>query len=443
MLDLRALAVAVLLVAGPLPAWAQTPLARVELLMSSLCRELPKAASPQAADIRARLAGLWRERAAILARLPAVERAAALRGSALPDACRELARREAEAQDARKAAEAERARKMREIEQREQARKEREKNSYALARKNTGPGAGREYETFARRPSSPEIAAGPTGPSATPRAATTPGPRAPSTFEPTIAMAPPAADDHPRTLALPPSSSSSPSPSDTAGAPSAPVTTAAEPPLAGGAAPPAGDAAAPLQEFFPWPPPAPSDRRLLDLSQLGGDKPLVTWGDLAKRLIALMKGGHYPTWGFYAAPGGFAVIPHIEQLDDQSGQALAGNERWAQDNRIACGNIMVCIFTVRRPKGLYRAMAFVLTTDPRTSGVTDPGKLFEMAGRWATSGLADLPQELRGTKISDAQRLFVLLYEFESEIGGKTTLNQSARFLIEQHFQDAGIAIQP
>jgi hypothetical protein len=438
MLDLRALAVAVLLLAGPLPAWAQTPLARVELVMRSLCRELPKAASPQAADIRARLAGLWRERAAILARLPADARAAALRGSALPDACRELARREAEAQDARKAAEAVRAREQREFEQREQARKEREKESYALARKNTGPGAGREYETFARRPSSPEIAAGPMAPSDTPKAGATPGSRAPSTVEPTIAMAPPTAADHPRTVAHP-----SP-PSDTASMPMAPANTA-RPPLAGGAAPSAGDASAPqLEEFFPWPPPAPSDRHPLGLMQLGGDKPLVTWGDVADRLIALINGGHYPSWGFYAAPGGFAVIPRIEQLDGDTGAALAGNQRWAQEVKVASASVLSGILTVHRPQGIYRLIAFVLTTDPRTGEEsTDPAKLLQFARRWGVSGALDLPQALRANPIVPEQRLFALVYEFESAIGGPTTVRSPGRWQLADHLRDAGIILLP
>jgi hypothetical protein len=163
-----------------------------------------------------------------------------------------------------------------------------------------------------------------------------------------------------------------------------------------------------LEEFFPWPPPAPSDRRLLQPSQLGGDPP-ATWGHVADRLIALMQRARYPTWGFYLAPGGFAVIPRIEQLD-QNGTALAGTERWATEVKLASTSVLDGIFTVRRPKGIYRAIAFVITTDPRSGGpVTDPKRMLETARRWGLSGALDLPQALRSRPLTADQRLFALV----------------------------------
>ena len=197
-----------------------------------------------------------------------------------------------------------------------------------------------------------------------------------------------------------------------------------------------------LEEFFPWPPPAPSDRRLLQPSQLGGDPP-ATWGHVADRLIALMRRARYPTWGFYLAPGGFAVIPRIEQLD-QSGTALAGTERWATEVKLASTSVLDGIFTVRRPKGIYRAIAFVITTDPRSGGpVTDPKRMLETARRWGLSGALDLPQALRSRPLTADQRLFALVYEFESELGGQTKVNAPGRWDIDWHFTNAGLALAP
>lgn len=199
-----------------------------------------------------------------------------------------------------------------------------------------------------------------------------------------------------------------------------------------------------LEEFFPWPPPAPSDRRLLRLAQLGGAEPLTTWGQVADRMIGLLRGGHYPTWGFYGAPGGFAVIPHIEQIDLENGRALAGDGRWASDVKLASLNFFQRIATVQLPKGLYRVIIFVLTTDPRTGGeVTDPARLLQLAKRWGTAGALDLPESLRGEPVTKGQRFYVVLYEFESEVGGKTTVNTSARWRIEHHLTDAAIVLQP
>lgn len=199
-----------------------------------------------------------------------------------------------------------------------------------------------------------------------------------------------------------------------------------------------------LEEFFPWPPPAPSDRRLLDLARFGGGLPPHTWGDVADRIVAKLRHGGFPSWGFYSTPGGFAVVPRIEQLDTLTGEALAENERWASDVKLASNSIFDGIFTVRRPRGTYRAIAFVLTTDPRSGGpATDPGRMLQTARRWGISGAADLPQALRILSLDDAQRLFVLLYEFESTVGGETKVNSPGRWRLERHFSNAGIELDP
>jgi hypothetical protein len=199
-----------------------------------------------------------------------------------------------------------------------------------------------------------------------------------------------------------------------------------------------------LEEFFPWPPPAPSDRRLLDLARFGGSLPPRTWGDVADRIVAKLGHGGFNSPGFYSAPGGFAVVPRVEQLDTLTGEALAGDERWASDVKLASNSILDGIFTVRRPRGTYRAIAFVLTNDPRSGGPsTDPGRMLQIARRWGISGAADLPQALRVLKLDDAQRLFVLLYEFESTVGGETKINSPGRWPLERHFRNAGIELDP
>lgn len=204
------------------------------------------------------------------------------------------------------------------------------------------------------------------------------------------------------------------------------------------------DVSTELQPFFPWPPPAPSDRRLLALAQLGGGAPAEMWGDLADRLMALLRGGGFSTWGFYSAPGGFALIPRLEQLDDETGKALAGDARWAVDVRVASLGFIQRLTAVRLPKGVYRAFVFVLTTDPSSGGkMTNPAGMLEIAKRWGTSGAADLPQAVRANKISGDQRLFLLLYEFGSEVGGETTADTAARWSLDHHLRDAGIAIKP
>ena len=197
-----------------------------------------------------------------------------------------------------------------------------------------------------------------------------------------------------------------------------------------------------LTPFFPWPPPAPSGRRLLQVADLGGNTPVNTWGHVADRFVAYIRGGRFRSWGFYSAPGGFAVVPQIEQLDDRTGQALPGDERWATEIRIASTSVLEGLLTVRRPKGIYRAIVFVLTTDPRTGDpVTDPRRMMEAARRWGISGAVDLPASLRDRPVATDQRLFALVYEFQSPISGPTTVNSPGRWDIDRHLRDAGLAL--
>jgi len=224
-----------------------------------------------------------------------------------------------------------------------------------------------------------------------------------------------------------------------------PVSAAPVPAPNGGAGPRApADSSAQLPEFFPWPPPAPSDRRLLQLTQLGGDTPPDTWGALADRITAVLRKARYRSWGFYAAPGGFAVVTRIEQLDLENGVALDGDNRWASEVKVASTSILDGILTVRRPRGVYRVIVFVLTTDPRSGGpVTDPRAMLQLARRWGISGALDLPDSLRSNPVTRVQRLFALVYEFESAIGGESRVNSPGRWTVDHHFEDAGIVILP
>lgn len=224
-----------------------------------------------------------------------------------------------------------------------------------------------------------------------------------------------------------------------------PVSPAPVPAPNGGAGPRApADSSAQLPEFFPWPPPAPSDRRLLQLTQLGGDTPPDTWGALADRITAVLRKARYRSWGFYAAPGGFAVVTRIEQLDLENGVALDGDNRWASEVKVASTSILDGILTVRRPRGVYRVIVFVLTTDPRSGGpVTDPRAMLQLARRWGISGALDLPDSLRSNPVTRVQRLFALVYEFESAIGGESRVNSPGRWTVDHHFEDAGIVILP
>jgi hypothetical protein len=387
MFEPRAIVVAVLIVAGSAfgPAQAQSSLASIDRELTLLCGRLTAANGADAAAIRARLAALWRQRSAHLSALPENRRTAELRNSALSPQCLAMARNAGAPAAA--------------------GRPSYSRRSYRRAAPTEPPAAG------------PALAPAPNGVSRN-------GTAQPTTRSGTASGGAAAPIPMPNGTARSTSRELPVGPADPGNSSSGP--------------------AAQLEEFFPWPPPAPSGRMLLDLAQFGGGVPPATWGEVADRLMAMMRRGRFPSWGFYTAPGGFAVIPRIEQLDDSTGVALAGPARWAAETRVASTSVLTGIFTVRRPQGLYRAIAFVLTTDPRSGGpVTNPARMLEIARRWGLSGALDLPEAMRRLPVTEDQRLFALVYEFESALGGQTTVNSPGRFEIEHHFIDAGLVTRP
>jgi hypothetical protein len=427
MSNLHAIAVALLLVAGPTSAWAHDAkprnarahdasahedarLAKVDGELNRLCERLAKASGDSAAAIRRQMAALWHERVAALAASPRGRSAARSPASGISEHCLLLAKNAAASRSTTE-----------------------EKNKEEKTIKETARKTGSGNRIFVSR----EIME--IHPPQTGAKTLSSSHRAAERMAPQSNSGPPVANSHAPASAGPQSSSGQQATISRAPASVGPPVIAAP-----GISPLAQNAPSQLQDFFPWPPPEPSDRQLLALSQLGGDTPAATWGDVADRSIRLLRDAHFPSWGFYAAPGGFAVIPRIEQIDDQSGEALAGNQRWAQPVQLASTNILSGILTVQRPQGLYRVIVFVLTTDPRTGDeVTDPARLLQLARRWGVSGALDLPQAMRGNAITPDQRLFALLYEFESAVGGATKVNSPGRWTLADHLKNAGIVLKP
>lgn len=390
MFVLRAsLLVAGLLVCGAVSALATTQLTNIDRELKSLCLRLPRADDAIASAIRSRLATLWRARKAAVARLPTNERAAAGRSRIASAECLSLARATAEPPQPVSRSSTRRPNTY------SQSHRYRRSYRYSAPQRSTPPPAA-SPPTVARR-SSPNVAQSP------------PAPRQSSSVES-------------------PTSTPAPAPAPNGGtSPTAPANSSTQ-----------------LPEFFPWPPPAPSGRRLLELSQLGGDTPPDTWGVLADRLKDLLRSARYRSWGFYAAPGGFAVVTHIERLDEHDGVALVGDDRWASEVKLASTSILEGIFMVSRPRGVYRVIVFVLTTDPRSGGpVTDPRAMLQLARRWGISGALDLPDALRSNPITRVQRLFALVYEFENVVGGEARVNSPGRWTFDHHFENAGIVISP
>jgi hypothetical protein len=388
MMGLRVRAVAVVLACGAVPALAApSPLNSVDRELNALCRKLPKATGAEAASLRAQLATGWRRREAIIGGLPGGRRNQFVGRSTLNPDCYVVAKAQADA--AKTAAGAKKAK-----------RAPIEHRAYRAARPSN------------RLPMS-ATGAPPTVGGSTPIVPL--ANRNSSFFHDAIANA------------------------DAPGASEVPMGPRAAPKPAGPTAAPH----APLTDLFPWPPPAPSDRVTYHLPQLASAAPLSTLGAVSDHLEKILRKGGYRSWAYFKAPNGFVLVTPVEALNAQ-GEVLPGNARWSQNPQLAASALSYwqLLMLMQRPVGHYRLLLFIVTPEAVIGDAVSGQQMWEHAVRWANTGLAFLPAQVRATPVTDDHHLIVNVYEFARSVAGETTMAAHAAWPMAAHLQSAGIVIE-
>jgi hypothetical protein len=200
---------------------------------------------------------------------------------------------------------------------------------------------------------------------------------------------------------------------------------------------------APLTDLFPWPPPVPSDRVTYGLPQLASTAPLSTLGAVSDHLEKILRKGGYRSWAYFNAPKGFALVAPVEALDAQ-GQVLSGNARWSHNPQLAVSSLTFWqLLTLRqRPVGHYRLLLFIVTPESVIGDAVSGPQMWEHAERWANTGLAFLPAQVRKTPVTADYHLVVNVYEFERSLAGETKMAVHAAWPMAAHLQSAGIVIE-
>jgi hypothetical protein len=163
---------------------------------------------------------------------------------------------------------------------------------------------------------------------------------------------------------------------------------------------------------FPWPPPRPSARVVLDRAaidaELGQARLLGSIADVL--FYGLYAAGHYDA-GFMSAPGGFAIVTRVEQIDE-NGSPLPEPDRWAAEigapPRRSWLDVLSALFEA--PHGFYRIIVLVVTDKAAGSG---PAPDEATARGWAADAFAFLPEEVRREELTDDHQVIALVYEFE------------------------------
>jgi hypothetical protein len=207
-----------------------------------------------------------------------------------------------------------------------------------------------------------------------------------------------------------------------------------------------------LENFFPWPPPPASARTTLPSSVFADRKRFAVIGDAAGFLEQrLREAGFDGQWSYFKLPderAAFGLISQVEQIDPESGKALAGASRWTSrvvqaDQTSWWGSL----FSVYRPVGHYRVFVFIVSTKPTPD--KSPKDLKEeekanlaMARYWASGGKGSLTKDIAMLAMGSSHRLTVRVYEFDQEDKGKSRLVQPAALSPMQHLAGAGIKLE-
>lgn len=163
---------------------------------------------------------------------------------------------------------------------------------------------------------------------------------------------------------------------------------------------------------FPWPPPRPTVRDLLDRDLLARPAPPSSFGEVAGRLLAALGECGYHDRSFYGVPGGFALATRLEQIEPD-GTPRAEPERWSHavpaPEVFDLGSFFRALFSA--PEGHYRVLVFVAREGSVPLGDAEIDR--ETADAWAIGGDLELPAELAARPWGADHRVTVLIYQFQ------------------------------
>ncbi len=187
-----------------------------------------------------------------------------------------------------------------------------------------------------------------------------------------------------------------------------------------------------------WPPETPTWQFSLDT--IIGSRTDMSLRDVGTRLQRAFGQAGYLEHSFYAAPGGFAVVTRIEQMDD-NGNRLRGSERFALPGtrtRDSLSSLLYSLF-VNAPPGYYRYIVIVVSARPfatRNRLLDD-----EEALRRLRSGANSLTSVYSRVPFSDEYSVDALIYEFRwNGADGDVLMLEPGRVSPQDHLTRTGLA---
>jgi len=198
-----------------------------------------------------------------------------------------------------------------------------------------------------------------------------------------------------------------------------------------------GPAAADVPSF-PWPPPHASTTDVLP-DEMVRAAPAMTLGDLDRRLQAALESAGYLERRYYAAPGGFALVTRLEQIQED-GTPRQAPERWSTEvpglAEFSLRAYLRALFFAAR--GRYRLIVLVATDVPFAQAATPITAA--SAETLLAQGLNRLPAGLAAQPFTRDAVVTALIYEFERvDTGAGPELVAPSQLQARVHLQKAAI----
>jgi hypothetical protein len=185
---------------------------------------------------------------------------------------------------------------------------------------------------------------------------------------------------------------------------------------------------------FPWPPRASAFTKIPS-PYLIGHNGTARLKDAAARLEEALKQGGYDQIGYYAVPGGFALVTRLEQFKSD-GAPADQPYRWSQQVENPRVFSIDYLLTLLKGKvGHYRVIVFVFTNDYFSQ---ESGKRVDVgrAANLAIEGANTLPDSVGNLPFTDEYSCTALIYEFEKTAPDQPTqFKNNCTLLAETHLQ--------
>jgi len=159
---------------------------------------------------------------------------------------------------------------------------------------------------------------------------------------------------------------------------------------------------------FSWPPPAPTERVVLQRKQmLASPAPAhPSLADVGDHLIAALQAAGYSEYSVYAVPGGFAIVTRLERVE-ADGTPSAAALRFQAPDAAASGGLGRLFGS---PKGYYRQIVLIANADIIPPGAA-PGP--QTAADLLQGGASRLTAGYRKTRLTDDYQVAALIYEYQ------------------------------